>query len=899
MTIGSRFIRRFLFFVSFLLWAPPLSARPNFNIDSLFFGPINDTRGCWGYVDSVGNEYALICATDGLEIWNVNNPNSPQKIRKVFSDGLNGFSADLKQVRPYKNYVIAVNQNGGPRRAALQVIDISNPILARTVAVWPDTFPAGQTLPNGAHTIHIEGDSAYLGMNGAADEWYVIDISNPESLVFKTKYMTFAPGCGNFGVQSHDSYVKNDTGYIAFLGAGFSIVVLGEKPVPKQIADVCYPEAVTHNCWPTEDHQYLFTTDETPGGHLRVWDIRNPTSPVQVGEWMPPGIPSIIHNVQVKGDFLYASYYADGVVILDIEDPTQPVEVGHYDVAFEAPPGANFAGCWDFFPYFPSGTLLASNLSGPPGMWLLRFDTTRAGKLRGTVTNLETGLPLPEATVRFLNLPRQSKTDSTGNYLIRTEGGPVQLVFSHPNFRPETLTVNAVFNDTVDVDTVRLVPTSLLPSIPQGLTAQPLDGGDIKLFWSRSPDTGLAKFRIYRTSPSDTTAFSVFDSVSPAETSYTDAGTVAGERFFYRVSAVNALFEGYQSGPAKSMRIVFQPKLLLVNRTGPASTLAFGYFRDTIASFYRRALRRYDFDTLNLRDEAHPLPGGVSPSFTAQNNFIFVHSSELRTIAADNPAFLSYFFDFFKAGGKLVMDGHWPLGGFTAAASYLKCFPSDTPFSLSPALWDSLQSVFGFDCLFFPRVFPYDTSLVNRSFLSAHSQVPGYPLLVADSARAAVGLKAYLSSSVPYPYPSVPNIGYFTTPTPGEDLYRFGSIAPGSDPKEGQTVAKKHFDPATGSGFVWFNFPLFYMQEDSAKKAIRRSLTDLGLPEDFPKADLNRDGLRDLTDAIFLVNYVFEGLPFPGFDSDEADLNCDGKASPADIVLFLLNVFPGQPLPCD
>ncbi|HEU4437292.1 MAG TPA: hypothetical protein VFR89_07475, partial [candidate division Zixibacteria bacterium] len=204
-----------------------------------------------------------------------------------------------------------------------------------------------------------------------------------------------------------------------------------------------------------------------------------------------------------------------------------------------------------------------------------------------------------------------------------------------------------------------------------------------------------------------------------------------------------------------------------------------------------------------------------------------------------------------------------------------------------------------FDCLFFPRVFPYDTGLVNRSFLSAQPAAPDYPRLVADSARAAVGLKAYLSSSVPYPYPTVPNIGYFTTPIPGEDLYRFGSIAPGSDPKEGQTVAKKHLDPATGSGFVWFNFPLFYMQEDSAKKAIRRSLADLGLPEDFPKADLNQDGLRDLTDAIFLVNYTFEGLPFPGFDSDEADLNCDGNVSPADIVLLLLNVFPGQPLPCD
>ncbi|MGH8004090.1 MAG: choice-of-anchor B family protein [Limisphaerales bacterium] len=899
MTIISHFTRRFLLFLALFAWATPLAARPNFNIDSLFFWGINNTRGCWGYVDSVGNEYALICATDRLEIWDVTNPNSPDKIKIVFSDGLNGFSADLKQIRPYKNYVIAVNQNGGPNRAALQVIDISNPALARTVAVWPDTGSPGNTLPNGAHTIHIEGDSAYLGMNGAADEWYVIDIHDPLNPTFKTSYMTFAPVCGNFGAQSHDSYVKNDTAYIAFLGAGFSIVTKTNKPVVFQkIADVCYPEAVTHNCWPSDDRRYLFTTDETPGGHLRVWDIQNPTSPLQVAEWMPPGVPSIIHNVQVKGNFLYASYYGEGVEILDIEDPTQPVEVGYFDTAPDAS-GASGGGCWDFFPYFPSGTLLASNLSGPAGMWLLRFDTARAGKLRGMVTNWETGLPLPEATVRFLNLPRQSETDSAGNYLIRTEGGPVQLEFSHPDFRPDTLTVNAVFNDTVDVITVPLVPTSLLPTTPQGLSARPIDGGNIQLFWHQPPDNDLISFRIYRTSPTDTTTFSLLASVTPSETSYTDIGTVAGERHFYRVTAVNPLFEGCQSGTVRSMRIVFQPKLLLVNRTGPASSLPYSYFRDTIQSFYRRALRRYDFDTLNLRDESFPIPAGVSPVFTAQNKVIFTHSSELRTITGDNPAFLTYFFDFLKAGGKLVMDGHWPLGGFTATASYLKCFSSEFPFPIASALWDSLRNVFGFDCLFFSRVFPYDTSLVNRSFLSAQPAETGYPMLVADSIRSAEGLKAYLSPSVPYPYPTVPNIGYFTNRDTAEDLYRFGSAFPGTDPKEGLPVAKKHLDPSTGGGFVWFNFPLFYMQEDSAKKTIRRALADLGLPEDFLKADLNRDGARNPLDAVYLINYAFEGLPFPLFDSDEADINCDGNISPADVVLLLLNVYPGQPLPCD
>jgi choice-of-anchor B domain-containing protein len=823
----------------------------------------------------------------------------PKFVRSVPTAGAGGF-ADLKQVRPYKNYVIAVNQNGGTNRAALQVIDMNNPAQAHTVAVWPDTFAANNTLPNGAHTIHIEGDSAYLGMNGADDEWYVIDISDPLKPTFKTKYMTSAPVCGNFGAQSHDSYVKNDTGYIAFLGAGFSIVVLGEKPVPKMIADICYPGAVTHNCWPTEDHKYIFTTDETPGGHLRVWDIRNPANPVQAAEWMPPGAASIIHNVQVKGNFLYASYYTEGVEILDIEDPTQPVEVGHFDTA-PSDSGAFFGGCWDFFPYFPSGTLVASNVFSSEGMWLLRFNGAKAGKLRGTVVNWETDAPVPDATIRFIDIPRQTKTDSFGNFLIRTEGGPVRLEFSHPDFRPETLLVNAVFNDTVEVDAVPLVPISLLPTTPQSLTAKPIDGGDIILSWQTPPDDDLVAFHIYRTLPGDTTTFSLLASVTPPETSYTDVGTVAGERFFYRITAENPLFEGFPSVPVKTMRFVLGPKLLLVNRTGPALSSDYTYFRDSIESFYRRALRRFDFDTLSFKDEAAPLPAGIPPGFVARNRYIYVHSAELRpnSIPKDNPSFLSYFIDFFKAGGKLLMDGHWPLGGILADESYLKCTAGEAPFPADPALWDSIQGTFGFDCIFFPRIFPFDTSLVNRSFLNGRPQKPGYPLLTADSGRSALGIRAFLSPGVNYAHPTVPAAGYFTSRDTLEDLYRFGSVDPANDPKEGLTVAKKHLNPSTGGGFVWFNFPLFYMQEDSAKKTIRRALADLGLPENFPKGDLNQDGISDPLDVVHLINYVFLGIPFPTFDPDEADFNCDGSNSPADVVLFLRNIFPPNfPFPC-
>src|SRR5262249_20224798 len=136
----------------------------------------------------------------------------------------------------------------------------------------------------------------------------------------------------------------------------------------------------------------------------------------------------------------YISYYADGVVILDIEDPTQPVEVGHYDTS-PKDSSTGYAGCWDFFPYFPSGTLLASNYSSPSGMWLLHFNGARAGRIDGRVVDFLSNQPVVDVIVRNLDAPRQNRTDSTGNFSLRTDSGTFRLELSRVDYIAETLAV--------------------------------------------------------------------------------------------------------------------------------------------------------------------------------------------------------------------------------------------------------------------------------------------------------------------------------------------------------------------------------------------------------------------------------------------------------------------------
>jgi hypothetical protein len=61
--------------------------------------------------------------------------------------------------------------------------------------------------------------------------------------------------------------------------------------------------------------------------------------------------------------------------------------------------------------------------------------------------------------------------------------------------------------------------------------------------------------------------------------------------------------------------------------------------------------------------------------------------------------------------------------------------------------------------------------------------------------------------------------------------------------------------------------------------------------------DANGDGNADISDAIFLINYIFKGGPAP--DPLEAgDANCDGSINVADTAYLITYVFKGGPEPC-
>jgi hypothetical protein len=64
----------------------------------------------------------------------------------------------------------------------------------------------------------------------------------------------------------------------------------------------------------------------------------------------------------------------------------------------------------------------------------------------------------------------------------------------------------------------------------------------------------------------------------------------------------------------------------------------------------------------------------------------------------------------------------------------------------------------------------------------------------------------------------------------------------------------------------------------------------------FLRGDVNVDGKRTVSDAVYLINYLFKGGPSPN-PLLSGDLNCDGKVTIADVVYLINYLFKGGPPP--
>ena len=301
----------------------------------------------WGYTDqTTGKEYALLCVRDeGLSIIDI----SDQPVEVGFVPSMQ-FGSDAKDVKVFDHYAVLIKET-----EPAQIIDLSDPEDPNVVS----TIHFGLSIEDGgAHNCYINGQYLYvIGHEAGGLEIY--DLTNPESPQWVGDYITY---------YYHDIYVKDGIAYAAAIhGDGVDILDVSNPSNVQLLANFNYEGSGAHNCWTTENGNYVIVGDEIGDGNwIRIFDIQDLDNISMVAEYIVDP-ESVVHNAYVDGNLLYVAHYTEGVRIVDLSNPESPVEIAYYDTYL--PNEYGYKGCWSVFPYFESGKIIASDLQS--GLFVL------------------------------------------------------------------------------------------------------------------------------------------------------------------------------------------------------------------------------------------------------------------------------------------------------------------------------------------------------------------------------------------------------------------------------------------------------------------------------------------------------------------------------------------------
>ncbi|MDC3134150.1 choice-of-anchor B family protein [Bacteroidota bacterium] len=431
---------------------PPLNIQQVAHVpnDSLIFPSF--LSDIWGWVDSSGNEYAIVGTNDGTSIFDLSDPVNPQEV--LFVQGTNSVWRDIKT---YGHYAYVTTDN--PSMNGLLIIDLSN---------LPDSTNTNTYYYNGpsnsqwgrAHNIYIDdrGFAYIFGANRGAGGAIILDLNQDPTQPVEVADIN--------NWYAHDGMVKGDTLFLANASNSiFSIWDVSNPSSPVLLAQKQTVGYYSHNIWSSDDGNYVYTTEEDNGGFLsefKITDFNNIelTDKIQA----EPGNNIMPHNAFFMNDFIINSYYTTGIQIFDVKSKGNIVNVGHFDTSPNFT-GPNSNGCWGVYPYLPSGLIIASDIEN--GFYVLNPDYKRAAYLEGFIMDATSNSPVSGVEVEILN-NNNNTTSSTvgGDYKMGTLiAGNYDIVFSHPLYQSDTIFQVPLQNDsttTLDLIMYSLTPLNLI-----------------------------------------------------------------------------------------------------------------------------------------------------------------------------------------------------------------------------------------------------------------------------------------------------------------------------------------------------------------------------------------------------------------------------------------------------
>ncbi len=326
---------------------------------------------CWGYVTPQGREIAIMGMSNGTAFVDVTNPIGAYQIGFI-----SGPTSIWRDIKVFGTRAYAVSEGG----QGIQVINLANADQGQ-VSLTGTVTTGGTT---SSHNVALNTQSGFLYRCGGG--------SNIGLRMYDlNQSATNPPFVGEWNDRYvHDAQVVSYTSgpyagkEVAFCCAGFNngsgstglyIVDVTNKAAPALLGSVLYPNAAySHQGWLSEDRQWFYLGDELDEGSsvpystvvvLNVQDLTNPRFVAARNN----GNEAITHNFYTANGKLFCANYRSGMRIFDIGgDGTMLTESGYFDT-YPDSDAAHFNGLWSLFPYFPSGTVIGSDMERGLFVW--------------------------------------------------------------------------------------------------------------------------------------------------------------------------------------------------------------------------------------------------------------------------------------------------------------------------------------------------------------------------------------------------------------------------------------------------------------------------------------------------------------------------------------------------
>ena len=310
----------------------------------------NTYNEIWG-LNINGYEFAVIGSTAGSHIFDITNPTNANEVAFI-AGAYTGPGVIHRDYHDYNGYLYIVCDEGSP--STLQIVDISD--LPNSV----NTVYDSNNLLNRVHNIFIDTATAKLYACATGDAMEVFSLSNAENPTLIHTY--------NDVGHVHDAYVINDTAFLNCGNDGLRIMdysnVDNAGDLPIELASfTSYPDAgYNHSGWLTDDGNIYAMQDENHGYDVKILDVSD-FSNITVLSTFNSGVDpnSMAHNGIIKDNLLYVAYYHDGLRVFDITNPSNPVQVNNYDT-YLPNDHISYRGAWGVYPYLESGNVLVSDM---------------------------------------------------------------------------------------------------------------------------------------------------------------------------------------------------------------------------------------------------------------------------------------------------------------------------------------------------------------------------------------------------------------------------------------------------------------------------------------------------------------------------------------------------------